>query len=220
MHTQRLGFDWHWFLSAAVLTLLGAGSALAAADTADHTKREQLARVRVPFVENRGQLDKRVAYSAPTFFGTVFVTRDGKLVYSLPKDRSAGWTLTETLVAGKPHPTAGPRAATGVSYFHGNDPKRWQSDLPTYDEVHLGEVWRGVSVSLRAHGGNVEKIFTLLPGVRVEKIRMRVDGATSLRTIEKGRSSPERTTAISASLHRRPTRREKEYAIRSLRPTS
>jgi hypothetical protein len=38
----------------------------------------------VPFVANAGQSDPRVAYSASTFSGTVFVTKDGELVYALP----------------------------------------------------------------------------------------------------------------------------------------
>ena len=74
-----------WFM--AILSVSGAVSMLAATRMPDSGQLGELARVRVPFVENRGQLDHRVAFSAPTFFGTVFVTRDGKLVYSLPPAR-------------------------------------------------------------------------------------------------------------------------------------
>ncbi len=147
----------------------------------DAVQRERLARVRVPFVENCGQWDERVAFAAKTNFGTVFVTHKGQLVYSLPSKISESWTLTETAISGKPAPRSGPAAVTRVSYFHGNDPDRWQSGSPSYEEISLGEVWRGVSVSLRAHGGNVEKLFTIQPGARPEKIRLRVGGASSLR---------------------------------------
>ena len=44
----------------------------------------------------------------------------------------------------------------------------------------LGEVWPGVRVSLRAHGHDVEKIFTVSPGADPSRIRMRVRGARSL----------------------------------------
>ena len=60
-----------------------------------------LAGLHLPFVANQGQVDSRVAYYAPTFAGTLFVTREGALVYSLP-----GWSLTETL--------AGPRRNRSV----------------------------------------------------------------------------------------------------------
>src|SRR5215472_9515473 len=60
--------------------------------------------IAVPFVENVGQSDPRVAYYARTFSGTAFVTREGELVYALPAPahrreaavvRDPGWTLTE-----------------------------------------------------------------------------------------------------------------------------
>ena len=77
-------------------------------------------------------------------------------------------------------PRSGQVSVTRVSYFHGNDPGRWQSGLPSYEAISLGEVWRGISISLRARGGYVEKLFTIEPGVRVEKIRVQVDGASFL----------------------------------------
>src|SRR4029453_12342439 len=44
----------------------------------------QVDRLAVPFVANAGQSDPRVAYYASTFSGTVFVTRQGEVVYALP----------------------------------------------------------------------------------------------------------------------------------------
>ena len=43
----------------------------------------------VPFIENKGQVNKEVAYYAKTFGGTVFVTKKGEIVYSLPKREKA-----------------------------------------------------------------------------------------------------------------------------------
>src|SRR5262245_636470 len=45
----------------------------------------QLSGLKLPFIENQGQHDAEVRFSASTFAGTVFVTRDGELVYSLPE---------------------------------------------------------------------------------------------------------------------------------------
>ncbi len=178
-------------LRIAVLGLLGAVPAFAGSTVPDGGQLERLARVRVPFVQNKGQLPRSVGFSASTFFGTVFVGHDGRLAYSLPAEhrgrdpgqenaRAAGARLTETLVGAKVFPTAGARAQTGVSYFLGNDPRRWQCDLPTFEEVSLGEAWPGVSVVLRAHARNVEKVFTILPGASVGRIRLRVDGVGPL----------------------------------------
>ncbi|HZI67238.1 MAG TPA: hypothetical protein VFF17_11785, partial [Thermoanaerobaculia bacterium] len=153
----------------------------------------------IPFVANAGQADPAVAYSAQTFAGTVFVTRDGRIVYSLPAKRDSGsprgrgasppkdaWSLTETPVGGSACPEAGRPAAARVSHFTGNDRTRWRTGVATYERVSLGEVWPGISVELEARGANVEKHFTVRPGADPSKIRMSVGGARSLRQDESG----------------------------------
>ena len=136
--------------------------------------KKSLARLRIPFIANESRIDRRVSYYASTFAGTVYVTRDGKIVYSLQapdkqgsadrKGKSSGWSLTETLVGGQPRPHGEALMPTRVSYFIGNDPARWKTSLPTYESVSLGEVWPGVELSLRAYGNNVWKLFTVEPG--------------------------------------------------------
>ena len=55
----------------------------------DKPSKEEVAHkmqsIQIPFVANNGQVDKQVKYYANTFGGTVFVTKDGEIVYSLPK---------------------------------------------------------------------------------------------------------------------------------------
>src|SRR3972149_5401635 len=41
-------------------------------------------RLQIPFMANEHQMNERVAFFTNTFGGSVFVTRDGELVYSLP----------------------------------------------------------------------------------------------------------------------------------------
>jgi hypothetical protein len=166
--------------------------------------RKGLSRVRVPFIANAGQIDSTVAYYAPTFAGTVYVTQKGQIVYSLPggedsesdvrpdikntrsSGKRSGWSLTETAVGGRARPKGEDRASTGVSYFVGNDPTRWRSGLPTFEGISLGEVWPGISLELQAHGKNVEKVFTVEPGGDPSRIRMSVAGARRLRVNETG----------------------------------
>jgi hypothetical protein len=158
---------------------------------------EYLSGIRIPYIANSGQTDPAVAYYAQTFAGTVFVTRDGRIVYSLPgeKDsasaarssgRRGGWSLIERPVGARTHPRGSDRSPTGVSYFLGDDPTRWGSGLATFEGVSLGEVWPGISLDLRAHGKNVEKLFTVEPGGDPSRIRMSVEGAWSLRVNEAG----------------------------------
>src|SRR4030095_16582026 len=87
----------------------------------------QVDRLAVPFVANAGQSDPRVAYYASTFSGTVFVTRQGEVVYALPasgqratagsREPGSGWTLAESFVDGHPAPVGAHTATTHVSVF-------------------------------------------------------------------------------------------------------
>src|SRR5437762_805424 len=161
----------------ALAMVLGGALVLVVTALANATPgRAQLAALRLPFIENEGQVDARVAYYVPTFAGTLFVTTRGQLVHSLlPAGAgSVGWTLTETLVGGEIHPAGLARAVTGVGHFVGRETTRWRSGLATYEGIGLGEVWPAVGVELRARGASVEKIFTVRPGGRVQSIRVRV----------------------------------------------
>ena len=170
--------------------------ALSRAETESETRarvHRGLEGVRVPFVANAGQTDPAVAYYAPSLAGTVFVTRQGEIVYSLLGGRasasgararektSGGWSLTETVVGGRARPNGSEPTSIGVSYFMGNDPARWRSGLATFEGVSLGDVWPGIRLDLRAQGKNVEKLFTIEPGADPARIRVRISGARRLR---------------------------------------
>ena len=46
---------------------------------------QKTAKLQMPFIANNGQMDKKVKFYANTFGGSVFVTKDGEIVYALPK---------------------------------------------------------------------------------------------------------------------------------------
>lgn len=143
----------------------------------------------VPFIANTGQVDRAVAFYAPTFAGIVFVTHDGRIVYSLGDVKgSRGWSLTETPVRARSHkPVPLERSGTTVSYFLGRDPSAWRPNIASYESVSLGEPWMGVHLALKAHGRNVERIFTVEPKADPSRIRMSVSGAQSMRIDRDGR---------------------------------
>src|SRR5262245_50126856 len=184
-------------LLASTLAVLPFAASCSLRTSAPPTSAEvagQLARLAVPFVVNAGQSDPRVAYSASTFSGTVFVTRDGDVVYALPAHRPApdasesasGWTLTGRFGDGRATRIGAHAAATHVNVFAGSDPARWQRDVASYADVTLGRVWPGISVTLAAHGKQVEKVFTIEPGAAPDAIRVRVAGAESLAVADDG----------------------------------
>jgi len=161
----------------------------------EKNKREILNNVytlKIPFIENKGQIKgQSVKYYAKTFGGTVFITKDGKLVYSLPKfetkEKVKGWVIKESLVGTSISNVKGEEeAVTKVSYFKGKDPSKWERNISTYNLISLGEVYKGIGLKLKAYGKNVEKLFYVKAGANPESIKIKIEGAKSLRVNEAG----------------------------------
>jgi len=161
----------------------------------EENKREILNKVytlQIPFIENKGQIKgETVKYYAKTLGGTVFVTKNGKLVYSLPKfetkEKVKGWVIKESLVGTSISNVKGEEeAVTKVSYFKGKDPSKWRRGISTYNLVSLGEVYKGIGLKLKAYGKNVEKLFYIKAGANPESIKIKIEGAKSLKINEAG----------------------------------
>jgi len=159
--------------------------------------------IQLPFIANKGQTHQDVSFYAKTFGGTLYVTKKGEMVYSLPRisktetsdavEKTAGdkkmhvWILKESLVGThKIHSKGMDKAKTQVSCFIGKDKEKWQSNIPTYNGLSLGRVYDGIDFSLKAYGKNVEKIFTVYPAGRVSDIKLKIEGAFSLKSNLKG----------------------------------
>src|SRR3989338_1611024 len=218
--------------------------------------KQKTAKLQMPFIANNGQVDEQVKFYAKTFGGTVFVTKEGEIVYALPGSRpedassqlkvgSSGCrgelhspngisplkrggfvvsaqsnekgvcnktpisngedeTHPQPLLlegsSGRPTGTSLSEGRTGialreefvgsrvkaiqgeapsvtkVSYFKGNDPSKWKTNISTYDSVNLGEIYDGIELKLRAYGNNVEKLFCIKPGADPEQIKIRLSG--------------------------------------------
>ncbi len=78
------------FLTGIVLAAVHAGESRQVNDVSAPVKPEitqKMKKLHVPFIANEGQADEGVKYYANTFAGSVFVTKDGEIVYSLPSGR-------------------------------------------------------------------------------------------------------------------------------------
>jgi len=193
-----------WLAGLCLIVALGGGVLAPECGTAPVTTnvggvpdtaqvRQRMSTLAVPFEANSGQQDERVAFTARTLGGTLFVTRGGVLVYGFPglpvagqdareaiRKRGPGWVLTETLVNARPVVRGDTPSATQVSRFIGNNPSRWQASVPTFNRVALGEAWPGIEMALAAFGNNMEKLFTVAPGAEARRIAIRLEGAERL----------------------------------------
>ena len=144
-------------------------------------------RIQVPFIENRGQVEsKDVRFYANTFGGTIFVEKDGVLTYNLPVEDKGGVVIKEIFTEKQITITGLEPSPTRVNYFIGKDKSNWKTNIPSYDSIPLGEIYKGIDLTLRAYGNNVEKLFTVLPEENPEIIRIKIEGAKGLKVNEKG----------------------------------
>ncbi len=136
---------------------MGAASA-ASTDKNVNLNDKRFSTVNLPFVENHGQIaDKTVKYSANTFIGNVYV-KDKGIVYSLTKDKK-GWIVTESFLKANDVTVKGKNPTkTKVNYYKG---KNVQKNLATYSTGAVYKSLQGVNLNLKAHGKNIEKIYTI-----------------------------------------------------------
>lgn len=202
------------FFLSAVISMLCLMPGLSSASTPDNKEvSKKVGKLQVPFIANNGQMDDKVGFYAKTFGGTVFVTKGGEIVYSLPekgvepnsktkkeinKEKTGkkelkassflkGIALKESLLDGNITVVKGEKKSeTNISYFKGNDQSKYKSNISAYDIVSMGEVYKGIELKLRAYGNNVEKLFYVKPGIDAGTIKMQVEGAKELKVNDKG----------------------------------
>lgn len=160
----------------------------------------KLATLERGWVKNEGQWNQRALFSAPGYFGTTWITKDGKLLHVAVKKEDCkdktekaktcptkSWVISERWVDGKVQAIKGEEELqTKVSYFIGNDPSKHKSGLSTYRYVSLGEVWSGIEVKLKANQKTVEKLFYVKPGADPSKIQVQLNGAKGLKLSKDG----------------------------------
>ena len=149
-------------------------SATTPPDTVNKTQVMNKAyRMQIPFIENRGQVENSdVSFYAKTFGGTLFVGKDGTLTYSFLSEDKGGVVIKEIVTDGKVVVKGLEPSPTKVNYFKGNDQSKCKTNIPSYNSVSLGEIYKGIELTLKAYGKNVEKLFTVLPGSSPEVIKL------------------------------------------------
>lgn len=168
--------------------LLGPGTAMPAGSGATGISPPSPGGISLPFLANDGRWSGDMLYYTQVFGGSVFITREGEIIYSLPeRGTSRRLVLKERFVGGgHGEVRAGERSAVQVSSYRGSDPAGWRKEISAYATVELGEVYDNIAVQVRATGQNVEKLFTVAPGGDPAELCIAVEGAGQLRTDEEG----------------------------------
>ena len=175
-------------LFAAVLWVSQAAAVpVSSQERSIHTRINSL---QMPFVENKGQCPADTAFYADTLVGRVIVTQQGELKYLIhdpQPDKPSVTALTETLIDAKPLNPQGLTPSQGtINIFKGNHPEKWHKNIPSFQSLTLGEVYAGITVTMKAYGKNVEKLFHVAAGADPRAIRIQVKGAETLKVLPDG----------------------------------
>ena len=218
------------------LSLLLFISSVASASKAPDTTDIQLktANMSMPFMTNEGQFPDEIKYAAKTFGGSVYLTNAGQVIYILPKrdknERMNKGRLSEMETAGNSRGIRGvaikeelvgatitdiaasSETDTILNFFIGNDPSKWKTGLKAREIVHLGQVYKGIGMQLRAYGNNVEKIFTVSPNIDPRQIEISLSGVDKINLDNRGMLQAE--TALGTVSFTRPVAYQEIGGIR------
>src|SRR5262249_19862943 len=142
-------------------------------------------RIPLHFEANRGQTDRQAQFMARGSGYSLFLTpKEAVLVLRKTEGRKGrreeGVTKTPhasrltphasvlrmKLLGANPHPKANgeERLPGQVNYFLGNDPKKWRTDVPTYQKVRYRSVYPGVDLLYYGNQEQLEYDFVVSPG--------------------------------------------------------
>ena len=147
------------------------------------------------FEANRGQTNPRVKFLARGRGYTLFLTpTEAVLVSTNPTTMAEGSEKTGETILRMEIVGANPDAAivgleerSGKShYFLGRDPRKWQTNLPTYGKVHYQAIYSGIDLVFYGNGRQLEYDFVVAPGADPQKISLSFQGAQRLEVDERG----------------------------------
>ena len=174
---------------------------------------ENFGKLPLYFIENKGQVDKRVKYYAQANGQSLFFTKEG-VVFSLRKGQEK--TKDPACIGGgpdtlsesrKPQPVYAPRSvmrltpvsmrkgvkitALGpqehkVNYFFGNNPKKWRTKVPTYKAVVYKEAYPGIDLKFYGNGLQMEYDIIVKSGADPSQVKFHYTGVKSLEVTQEG----------------------------------
>ena len=149
--------------------------------------RETYPHLPLYFLQNRGQLAEEVKfYELANGHATLFTESAVCLSFSGAAERSATLRLVPMGADSIPEIAAEGLQEYTVSYFNGNDPKSWKTNIPSYQSI----VYRGIydKVDMRFYGNNrrLEYDIVVHPGGDPSRVQILCDGAEGLRVTEEG----------------------------------
>jgi hypothetical protein len=161
------------------------------------------------FVSNPGMFNARVAYWTRNPLGDTYVLDDGRLLHALPAGtvKEGGATKRRVWVIVERAAAPG-RTASGMSEldsktsYIGSDRKK-SSPLRSFKDLAIAQAWPGIDLAIRHTDEGIERVFTVQPGARADRIEVSLDGAKDARLASNG--DLQLTTGVGTVTYTRPS---------------
>jgi Ca2+-binding RTX toxin-like protein len=137
------------------------------------------------FEPNAGRAGRGVDYVSRSASGTVLLRPDGATL-ALGRGKRSEAIGLELAGAATTRPQALERLPGVVNDLRGDDPKRWRTEIPTFERVRYPGVWPGIDVDYYGNQRRLEYDLRLAPGADPDRIAVRVAGADRLRMAPNG----------------------------------
>lgn len=202
-----------WFLSGGgALASEATGAPAPPNPGAPPTVAAAVGRLPLYFIENKGQVDRRVKYYVHSGGQTTFFTPKEVVIVLRPPEATpepqsrrrnlregvpfAGQRSTHkppTVVRLRPVGlqrgvtlTARGQTSHRVNYFHGRDPRHWQTDIPTYQAVVYDQAYPGIDLKFYGQGRELEYDIVVHPGADPGQVRFAYQGVKKLELTPEG----------------------------------
>ncbi|MBK9063704.1 MAG: SBBP repeat-containing protein [Acidobacteria bacterium] len=135
------------------------------------------------FEANQGQADDRVKFVARGPGYGLFLTRtEAVLTLRAPTPRGSAAVVRMRLAGATRHPQVmGLDPLPGTSnYFIGDDPARWQRDVPSYARVKYAGVYPGIDLVYYGNQRQLEYDIVVAPGADPGRVALAFEGVQKL----------------------------------------
>jgi hypothetical protein len=132
------------------------------------------AKLALSFEANHGQTDAQVKFLTRTTAYALFLTQ-GEAVLTMRKNGVLRMKLRNANPAAKV--TGVDELAGRSNYFIGNDPAKWQTNVPTYAKVKYEEIYSGIDLVYYGNQCQLEYDFIVAPGADPHGIGFDISGA-------------------------------------------
>ncbi len=171
----------------ASTTILPGNPSASATTQEKASRQESYGRLPLYFIENRGQVDRKVQfYAQGPGQRLAFTSREAVLSLRQGNGKVAQIHLTPVgMQSGINIQALDPQEAR-FNYLLGSDQSRWRTDVPSYGAVLYREAYPGIDLKFYGHDRQLEYDLIVRPGADFSRVKFRYGGVAGLQVDREG----------------------------------